>query len=103
LISMAKTEKERIGAGGPKTKQAFAQYFASLAGDNSRKMEKNTMKRVVRDGAAFVERKEKQAKKIKLASAKVAAANLSDELECPRETGRERQQIDLLLKGLINN
>ena len=56
---MAKAETERIGAGGPKTKQAFAQYFASFAGDNSRKMEKNTMKRVERDGAAFVERKEK--------------------------------------------
>ena len=91
MITMAKTEKERIGAGRLKTKQTFAQYVVSLAGENSRKMEKNTMKRVVRNGAVFVERKETQAKKIKLASAKVAAANLSNELEYPRETGRERQ------------
>ena len=67
---------------GAKTKQAFAQYFASLANNNSRKTEKNVMKWVVRDGAADVERKEKQAKKIKLASAKVAAANFSNKLEC---------------------
>ena len=59
------------------------------------------MKRVVRDGAAFVERKEKQAKKIKLASVKVAAANLSDEPKCVQETGRERQKNNLILKGTV--
>ena len=74
-----------------KKKQAVAQYSARLAGDNSRKMEKNSMKRDVCYGTVDVEQKDKQAKQINLDSVKVAAAKLSNELNCLRETERERQ------------
>ena len=49
------------------------------------------MKWVLRNEAADIEQKDKQEKKIKLASAKVAAANLSNKIKCPWETGRKKQ------------
>lgn len=90
----------KAGYGGQRTKAAFESYFSKLPG-NASKIEKNTIKQIERDGEMDLEREGRRIQKVKLAAAKVVAASLSDEVECPREEGRERQQVDLLLKGIV--
>ena len=85
-----------------KMASSFVGYFAKLAAGNATKLERNEKKRAEREPVVDAAQREIAAKKAKQAAvdcAAEAATHLSDEITCPREEGRERQIVDLLLKG----
>ena len=84
----------------PKARALFTQYFAKADG-NAKKMETNSMKRAVRVGTADAEREKAKAKNVKKAMAEFAASYIHDELTCPLVVGRDEQQINLLLEGMM--
>ena len=96
---MAKKQKAP-SRGGQKTKQAFAKYWAGAPPGNGEKMVENERKRVVAKGIADAERDAEGAKKAKKAAAEAAAGVIHDELTCPMEVGRDKELIELTLKGM---
>ena len=85
----------------PNAAAFFAKYFAGLDG-NTKKMEGNSMKRVIREGAVDAKREEEKAKKIKIVAAEVAANIIGEDSLCPfNVVEKDKKTIGLMIQGML--